>query len=103
MEFFFAEMDRLPARDLLILTRHLRQSLESNSTRQLLRCDIFLEGRKHKGGCIHSDTPEYVISVAAKEDDHGAKRAVKRELASSIFFKRCDGRYKNMKRAVSQM
>ncbi len=85
-----------------LATQFLRNS-DHESLRQLLRHDVYIEGKRHKTGCMHSGMPECVISNTAQEDSDEADKGVKGDLASSIYFKRCDGVYKNVKGEVLEM
>ncbi len=45
-------------------------------------------------GCLHSEMPEMIVAnTRGMEDEEGAKG----DLASSLYFKRCDERFKNIK------
>lgn len=46
----------------------------------------------HTGGCLHSERPQMVV---CKDLEGGSS-----SLASSLYFKRCDGRFKNVKGVV---
>jgi hypothetical protein len=55
--------------------------------------------KHHTGGCLHSSTPEIIISRSAEEcnsQSAGTTNDASR-LATDIYFKRCDGRYMNVR------
>lgn len=64
--------------------------------------------RMHIGGCLHCDEPEVIIcKEAATSNSVGETATDNRDttvggLASSLFFKRCDGVYKNLKGEVME-
>ena len=47
----------------------------------------------HAEGCLHSTKPELVIAGASRNHDG----SMTGDLATSLFFMRCDGSFKNIK------
>ena len=60
--------------------------------------------RLHVDGCLHSEEPKVIISLRLrnnrgdKEDRSTTGAAIESNLATSMFFKRCNGTFNNMNR-----
>ncbi len=48
-------------------------------------------------GCVFSDKPEMIITQGVSSDGKGGESGRESKLASGIYFKRCDGSFKNVK------
>lgn len=58
------------------------------------------EKHVHAEGCLHSDKPEMIICCSDEPDstrdmEEGPKGNETSKLATGLYFKRCDGSYKN--------
>ena len=54
-------------------------------------------GAHAEKGCLFSSKPEVIVMQEAHNNEHGNESGRESKLASSIYFKRCDGSFKNMK------
>ena len=66
-----------------------------------LAMEALVEGKKHRTGCIHSDQPETVIASRTLSTNTTvmagtATNRTKDGIATCIFFKHCDGVFKNI-------
>lgn len=61
---------------------------------QAMEAMVEPDGKVHDGGCLHSGKPNMIIcqGKGLKEVEGGEAR-----LASGLYFKRCDGCFKNLK------
>lgn len=53
---------------------------------------LFPTGRVHVQGCMHSHSPKMIIA-----NTNGNEDGLDSGLAISLYFRRCDGSYKNVK------
>ena len=64
----------------------------------------FNAGKRHAHGCLHSENPKVIIEKCAVSDDKEDPESMRRdELSRSLYFRRCDGRYKNMRGEVLEI
>ena len=54
--------------------------------------------KNHRNGCLRSNIPEVIIAGGTSDtNEQDVGEGEKGDLASSLYFKRCDGVFKNVK------
>ena len=75
-------------------TSQIRRDLENP-------CDKLVEGKRHIDGCLHSDKPDVIVSTTFQKANRGImtgeEAAAAGDLLTSLYFKRCDGSFKNVR------
>ncbi len=71
----------------------------SNAAREKLG-DKPIQGKRHTDGCMHSTKPDMVIVTTVEEAANAIMEAGGTpvdDLSTSLYFKHCDGSYKNIR------
>ena len=92
---------------LTVLERQAQGILNQRETERLrYSLDDMLKPKKlHAGGCLHSEHPEVILcnkdqKPHAETTSKCKKSGQESKLATSLYFKRCDGAFKNVKAEV---